>query len=61
MTNNNCPLKATASATLATCDTRVINRFARLFGQNNGEAGSVDSLSGVTHYNTEAEGAAYYA
>lgn len=52
-------IKTTASATLATRDTRVINRSARLFRQTNEETGSVDSLSGVTHVNTAAEGVEY--
>jgi hypothetical protein len=61
MTSNNYPLKASASATLVICDTFLINRSTRLFGQNKGETHSIDSLSDVTHCNTEAEGVAYYA
>jgi hypothetical protein len=48
--------KASASATLARCDTFLINRSTRLFKQNNGETHSINSLSDVTHCNTEAEG-----
>jgi len=54
-------INTSASATLARCDTFPINRSAWLFGQNNGEAHSVDSLSDVTHVNTAAEGAESYA
>lgn len=49
-------VKATASASLAICDTFSINRSAWLFRQKSGEAGSIHSLSNVTHHNTEAEG-----
>lgn len=51
----------TASATVTRCDTFLINRSTRLFGQNNRETQPINSLSDVTHYNTAAEGVAYYA
>jgi hypothetical protein len=56
MNKHNHSLKATASAPLVICDTFLINRSTWLFRQNNGETHSIDSLSDVTHYNTEAEG-----
>jgi hypothetical protein len=60
MNKHSNPLKATASATLSTCDTFTIKRFPRVFWQNNRETGSTDSLRDVTDYNREAEGVAFH-